>query len=196
MLDPLLNRRTIVKASGEMIELPFSGSGPTLGGATLLENGNLVTNRTLMDAKGAGIPLQEYGASGQLLARFGGDELFSMSESWKMSRLVSGRPGGGLLVLHPQSARLEVYDSARQLVEVFVRTAPWLAESAPDREPSGGYSSIRPSTIAQAVWESNRDSVWVATLIPSPTWRPVAAGGKAAAPKDRFHTVVEVIDFT
>lgn len=194
ILDPVLARHTVIATTTTTHSVPLMSSGPGLYSALMMPNGNLITNQVLRDPDGAGIPLQEYDSTGQLLLRFGGNETVSFDEPWRVERALYGRTDGTVLALNAYANILEIYDRARSLRSTYSRAAAWLAGSDPSRQPSGGHSDQRPSVVGKAVWEDSSGLTWIATLVPAPHWKPVAPGSEIPPPQDRFHTVLEAID--
>lgn len=194
ILDPVLARHTVIRPDGKLTSVPLPGSGPGLASAVLLPSGSIVTNQISRDSAGVGVPLQEYDSTGRLLRRFGVNETYSFNEPWRVERALSARSDGSVLALNAYANTLEQYDTRGELAATYIRRAPWLNGSDPNREPSGGYADKRPSVVGKAVWEDSAGFVWIATLVPAPNWKPVTPGSEIPAPQDRFSTVVEVID--
>jgi hypothetical protein len=202
VLDPRLNRRTVLSVGGKQIDaIPLGGAGPGLEVATVLPNGNVVTNWARTDPNLAGFPLQELDDKGRVIKSFGGEHAYRTDNASNLSRLIAARRNGEIWVGHRYANIVELYSAERTLRQSLIRTAEWFPPLGAGEDPSVGNFDRSPTPAMHGIWEDADGLLWTVARVKAPSWRPGpsfqdwrAGKGKPQPVHESFDTIIEVID--
>jgi hypothetical protein len=202
IIDPVLNRRTILSPTGELLGTASLGAGTmVMGDAAALPNGHFLINRVLTDPEGAGFALHEIDASGKRLRLFAEGD-YNIRRPYSMLRRVFARQDGGVWVAHEYSNLIERHSKDGSVDLVLKRDADWLKPLPRGESPSGGDFDRPPTPAVKAIWEDADGLLWTATNVASTSWKPgptfaewrTAGEPPRNPPQQNWDTVIEVLD--